>query len=74
MTLSQRILNKVYIEPELEPVIITKDGSVKTATADEVERDDGQLITAERDMLPVAWDSPLRTWGFWSMAGYWVAE
>ena len=74
MTLFRRVARKVAIEPELSPVLIGRDGSIKTATPEDELRDDAQLITAERDMLPVAHDSPLRTWGFWSMAGYWIAE
>lgn len=70
MTLLRRAVKKVAIEPELEPVYIGKDGVVRTATAEDRDNDGGDLITAEKDMLPVAWDSELRTWGFWSMAGY----
>ena len=69
MTVVRRFANKVAIEPELEPVYVGSDGIVRTATAGDTDSKDGELITAERDMLPVAWDSPLRTWGFFSMAG-----
>lgn len=74
MTLYRRIVDQVTIDPEREPVIITNDGKIQTATAEEAVNEDSRLITAERDMLPVAYDSPMRTWGFFSMAGYWIAE
>lgn len=59
--------SKVAIEPETEPVYVLADGSVRNAT--DSDEDDGNLIVAEKDMLPVARDSELRTWGFYSMAG-----
>ena len=58
--------SKVAIAPETEPVYALADGSVRTATAEDEEEN---LIVAEKDMLPVARDSELRTWGFYSMAG-----
>jgi hypothetical protein len=64
------VRRRIAIEPEEEPVIVDRDGKVRNATAEDIAHPDGQLIVAEKDMLPVAWDSPLRTWGFYSMAGY----
>ena len=60
--------SKVAIDPETEPFYVLPEGSVRNATTEDHE-DDGNLIVAEKDMLPVARDSELRTWGFYSMAG-----
>jgi hypothetical protein len=61
------LASKVAIAPETEPVYVLADGSVRNATAE--DPDDGNLIVAEKDMLPVARDSDLRSWGMASMAG-----
>lgn len=66
------VREKIAIEPETQPVYVLPNGSVRNATAD--DHDDGRLIVAEKDMLPVSKDSELRTWGALSMAGYWIAE
>ena len=66
------ILDRIRIEPEKIDLLVCKDGTVRQANEHETEQ--GDLISAEKDMQPVAMDSPLRTWGFFSMAGYWIAE
>lgn len=73
-TLIKRIVNEARIEPELSSLVVADDGSVRTAHENEELTGSETAIRAVPDMLPVPLDSPLRTWGVFSLGGYWVGE
>jgi len=67
------LVDKLRIPLETTSVVVTKDGSIRTAN-DGDKADDCLEITATRDMLPIPRDSPMRTWGVFSILGFFVAE
>ncbi|BGP32065.1 hypothetical protein JCM10296v2_003844 [Rhodotorula toruloides] len=65
------LINRAKIPRQTHLIAVSEDGSVREAKEGDT---DVVEISAEKDMLPVAIDSPLRTWGAFSLGGYWVAE
>lgn len=70
--LSKRAVAKARIHHEVSSLVVAPDGSVREAREGEDSPD--LAIRAMPDMLPVPHNSPLRTWGVFSLGGYWVAE
>ncbi|GAA5971372.1 hypothetical protein JCM11641_008327 [Rhodosporidiobolus odoratus] len=71
MTVST-LINRFRIERETSSTVVGPDGSMFTpADGDKTE---GITLEAEKDMLPVPLDDPKRTWGTFTLTGYWVAE
>ncbi|GAA5830586.1 hypothetical protein JCM11251_002522 [Rhodosporidiobolus azoricus] len=66
------VVNRFKIEAETSAMVVGPDGSVFTPADGEAV--DGVEIRAEADMLPVPLDDPKRTWGTFTLTGYWVAE
>ncbi|GAA6005377.1 hypothetical protein JCM10207_002959 [Rhodosporidiobolus poonsookiae] len=66
------VVNRFRIEKESSGIAVGPDGSVFVPK--DGERVDGVEIRAEADMLPVPLDDPKRTWGTFTLTGYWVAE
>ncbi|GAA5960319.1 hypothetical protein JCM3765_007472 [Sporobolomyces pararoseus] len=71
-TLVSRTVKKCRIPLETSHVVVSEDGSIRYAADN--EKDEAVELTATKDMLPVPRDSPMRTWGFFSVAGFFVAE
>jgi len=71
-SLIRRVAAKARIEHEVSSLVVSPDGAVRVAQEGEETSD--VAINAMPDMLPVPLDSPLRTWGVFSLGGYWVAE
>ncbi|GJN87706.1 hypothetical protein Rhopal_000661-T1 [Rhodotorula paludigena] len=60
---------------EREPLVLTVEPNGGVRERREGDSDDSLIeLNAEPDMAPVTQDSPLRTWGTFSLVGYWVAE
>ncbi|KAK4704374.1 nucleobase:cation symporter-1, NCS1 family, partial [Phenoliferia sp. Uapishka_3] len=70
-TLVHRLANRARIQHEISTLVVSSDGAVREAQQNETS---DVAITAMPDMLPVPRDSNLRTWGVFSLGGYWVAE
>ncbi|KPV76726.1 uncharacterized protein RHOBADRAFT_51725 [Rhodotorula graminis WP1] len=67
------LVRRARIPQEPTALVFTSDGGVRAAQ-DGDEEDRVIEITTSHDMLPVPEDSPLRTWGAFSLVGYWLAE
>ncbi|GAA5976716.1 hypothetical protein JCM10908_005605 [Rhodotorula pacifica] len=67
----KKLIRRARIEREPVLLAVGGDGSVREATDNDT---DVVEVAAEKDMLPVPHDSPLRTWGAFHLTGYWIAE
>ncbi|GAA5893483.1 hypothetical protein JCM6882_007834 [Rhodosporidiobolus microsporus] len=66
-----KVIDKIRLEPETNLFVVESGGQVRAAT----DADQASLeITASKDMLPVPLDSPQRTFGWLTTAGYWLGE
>ncbi|GAA6041680.1 hypothetical protein JCM8097_003081 [Rhodosporidiobolus ruineniae] len=66
------LINRARLEKETSGMMVAADGSVFIPK--DGERVEGVEIQAQPDMLPVPLDDPKRTWGAFTLTGYWVAE
>ncbi|BGP13117.1 hypothetical protein JCM10213_000880 [Rhodosporidiobolus nylandii] len=71
MTLTS-LVQRARIEPQRSSMMVGPDGSVFVPK--DGEKVEGVAIEAEPDMLPVPLDDAKRTWGTFTLTGYWVAE
>lgn len=71
-TLVSRTLHRCRIPLETSHVVVSEDGSIRYAADN--EKEEAVEVTATKDMLPVPRDSDMRTWGFFSVMGFFVAE